>query len=322
MAVTGNATVSRLGQALATGDALALFLKEFGGEVLTMFGKTCVTEGRFMERTISSGKSAQFPVIGSASASYHTAGQNLLESNNAYLNQLKANEVVISIDSLLIAPTFIADIDEAQNHYDVRAPYSTELGRALAYKKDKTLLQLGCLAARGAANITGVTAAGTVSAKGATVETSGADLASALFDAAATLDNNAIPSDERVCYVRPTQYNNLVKETDNINQQWGGKGAYSDGTIFRVAGIEIVKTIHLPSTNIAANTGENNTYSADFSNTIALVAHKGAIGTVKLMDLEMQSDYLISHQGTLMVARYAMGHGILRPECAVEITKA
>ena len=25
------------------------------------------------------------------------------------------------------------------------------------------------------------------------------------------------------------------------------------------------------------------------------------------------------YQGTLMAAKYAMGHGILRPECAVEI---
>ena len=32
-----NATVSRLGQALATGDANALFLKKFSGEVLSVF---------------------------------------------------------------------------------------------------------------------------------------------------------------------------------------------------------------------------------------------------------------------------------------------
>jgi hypothetical protein len=44
-----------------------------------------------------------------------------------------------------------------------------------------------------------------------------------------------------------------------------------------------------------------------------------AVGTVKLMDLAMEAEYQTRFQGTLMVARYAVGHGILRPECAVEI---
>jgi len=46
---------------------------------------------------------------------------------------------------------------------------------------------------------------------------------------------------------------------------------------------------------------------------------KEAVGTVKLLDLAMESEYDIRRQGTLMVAKYAMGHGILRPECAIEL---
>ena len=47
---------------------------------------------------------------------------------------------------------------------------------------------------------------------------------------------------------------------------------------------------------------------------------KEAIGTVKLLDLATESDYQIERQGSLFVAKYAMGHGVLRPECAVEVT--
>lgn len=53
-----NATVSRLGQINTAGDDKALFLKVFAGEVLTAFQESTVTAGRFMERTIASGKSA------------------------------------------------------------------------------------------------------------------------------------------------------------------------------------------------------------------------------------------------------------------------
>ena len=73
---------------------------------------------------------------------------------------------------------------------------------------------------------------------------------------------------------------------------------------------------------MSAVTGENNTYHGNFSTTVALVMQKSAIGTVKLMDLAVErtsGDFEIMYQGTLMAAKYAMGHGILRPECAVEI---
>lgn len=47
-----------------------------------------------------------------------------------------------------------------------------------------------------------------------------------------------------------------------------------------------------------------------------------AVGTVKLLDLAVEGEYQINRQGTLIVAKYAMGHGILRPECAIELSKA
>ena len=43
-------------------EKLALALKVFSGETLTAFQRTSVTTGRVMERTIASGKSAQFPL--------------------------------------------------------------------------------------------------------------------------------------------------------------------------------------------------------------------------------------------------------------------
>jgi len=321
MAVTSNASpVSRLGQINKSGDADALFLKTFSGEIITTFETASVILDRHFVRTITSGKSAQFPVLGEAGAKYHTPGASILEGDNAYLSQIAAAEKVITIDDLLIAATFIANIDEAKNHYDVRAEYANKLGYALANAWDKRGLQVGILNARSAATITGQ-AGGTVLNKGATVATTASVLAAALFEAAASLDNKNVPADGRVAFLRPEQYYLLVQAKDAINKDWGGQGAYSDGTVFRVAGIEIVKTINLPSTNISAVTGEKNTYSGDFTNTVALVQHRSAIGTVKLMDLAFESEYQIVHQGTLMVAKYAMGTGPLRPESSVEISK-
>ncbi len=99
-------------------------------------------------------------------------------------------------------------------------------------------------------------------------------------------------------------------------------GVYAEGKVIKVANVTIVKTNNLPNSNISAVSGEQNTYNGDFTNTVALVMHRSAIGTVKLLDLAVESEYEIWRQGTLMVAKYAVGHGILRPECAVELAKA
>jgi len=89
-----------------------------------------------------------------------------------------------------------------------------------------------------------------------------------------------------------------------------------------VAGIPVMMSNNVPQTNRSAASGENNAYNGDDSKTIGLVFHKSAVGTVKLMDMTTEisgSDYGIMYQGTLMVAKYALGHGILRPECAATI---
>jgi len=51
----------------------------------------------------------------------------------------------------------------------------------------------------------------------------------------------------------------------------------------------------------------------------ALVMHKDAVATVKLLDLSVESEYQIQRQGTLIVSKYAMGHNVLRPAMAVAL---
>ena len=126
MAFPTDQTVSRLGQVNATGDDRSLFLKLYAGEVLTAYEEKNVFMPLHRTRTISNGKSASFPLTGTGSAKYHTAG-TLIQAD-----AIKHGERVVTVDDLLISTQFIAKIDEAMNHYDVRSIYSKESGNALA----------------------------------------------------------------------------------------------------------------------------------------------------------------------------------------------
>ena len=312
-----NATVSRLGQVNASGDANALFLKVFSGEVLATFQRENQMLNMTSVRQISSGKSAQFPVIGTTSSGYHTPGNEITGSS------IKHAEKTINIDDLLISSAFMSNLDEAKNHYDVRSIYTAEMGRALANTVDQNLLQLAVLGARGSATITGGNGGKVVT--DADADTNADSLIASIFECAQALDEKDVPSTDRFCIVKPAVYYKLVQNDKILNRDFGGQnGVFSDGTVIKVAGVNIVKanTAVNAFANVSQVTGTNNTYHGNFSTTVAVVFHKSAIGTVKLMDLSMESEYDIRRQGNLMVAKMALGHGILRPESACEIKKS
>lgn len=303
-----DAIALRVGANNAGADKRELFLKKWSGEVLTAYEEINVTAGRFHERNITSGKSAQFPATWKVNASYHTPGQEILgQASNV-------GERVILVDDLLIAPVFIPNIDEAMNEYEYRAIYSTECGRALSYQRDKNILQVGVLAARASATVTG--AYGGAELVNANFKTVAADLAAGMFSAAQTFAEKDVPDMERWAFLRPAQYYLLAQSTNVINKDWGGEGSYAKGEVKMIADIPLLKTNHLPITNIVSGPAA---YQGDFSTTAALVAHKAAVGTVQLMGLATEMDYQVNRQGTLIVSKYALGHGILRPECSVEL---
>ena len=312
-----NATVSRLGQVNTSGDVNALFLKVFSGEVLATFQRENQMLNMTSVRQISSGKSAQFPVIGTTSSGYHTPGNEITGSS------IKHAEKTINIDDLLISSAFMSNLDESKNHYDVRSIYTAEMGRALANTVDQNLLQLAVLGARGSATITGGNGGKVVT--DADADTNADSLIASIFECAQALDEKDVPSTDRFCIVKPAVYYKLVQNDKILNRDFGGQnGVFSDGTVIKVAGVNIVKanTAVNAFANVSQVTGTNNTYHGNFSTTVAVVFHKSAIGTVKLMDLGMESEYDIRRQGNLMVAKMALGHGILRPESACEIKKS
>jgi hypothetical protein len=311
-------TVNRTGQINQGGSATALFLKVFGGEVLHSFTNATVMMGLQMVRTITSGKSAQFPVTGTLTAARHTPGAEIVGTS---ANQ---NEKVINIDDLLVSSFFLASIDEAMSHFDVRGEYSRQAGITLALKYDALAIQCVLTAARSAATLTGGNGGSSlIDANYAAVST---NLKAGLLAAAQKLDEKNIPSEDRHVLLKPAQYYLLLNDgvTSSItNRDIGGVGNIANASLPQYAGLTFHKTNQIPSTNYTTQTGENNTdYVGNFTTTVAPIFHRSCIGTVKLMDVAVESDYLLQNQGWLTVAKIACGIGVLRPESAVELKTA
>lgn len=306
-----NATVLNIGQVNGAGATDALFLKIFGGEVLTAFETECVTRDKHFVRQIAHGKSAQFPATWKVTAGYHTPGAEIVGQTS------NVNERVITIDDLLLASVFIPNIDEAKNHFDYRSIYSTEAGRALAINWDKNVLQTGVNAARASATVSGAFGGTSLTSTGTLYKTSATDLQSGIYAVMQAFAEKDVPLGQKHCFLKPAQYYLLAQDKNLVNMDWAqGNGNYAEGKVYKVAGVPLVMTNNLPTTNIASGP---TAYQGDFTKTAALIMDPSAVGTLKLLDLQTEMAWDIRRQGTLIVAKYLMGHGILRPECAAEL---
>lgn len=313
------ANPSRVGQANLAGANDALFLKVFSGEVMSSFNAKTVMADKTRVRNITSGKSAQFAAIGRIGAQYHTPGAEITGSN------VEHGEKVVTIDDLLISDSFIANIDEAKNHYEVRSEYSTQMGAALAQTYDRSLISLAVkTAAAGDSGAVADQGSATNTNLGSTTPTT-QEIVDALYAEAAAMDALFLPAEDRFVIVSPDTYWKLVQNDKLIDRDFGQNGSYADGTVMRVAGMSIVKSANL-GIDHTANTGDypdfNAKYMTDTTGIAALVMQRTALATVKLMELASESEYDIRRQGTLMVSKMACGHGAVRPEGIRTLTAA
>ena len=380
--------------ATGAGSARALFLKLYAGEVLTAFQSRNIMMPLHRVRTISKGKSAQFPMTGRyRDASYHTPGTELVPT------KAKQGERIVTIDDLLVNAQFVPNIDEAMSHYDIRSIYTQEAGFGLAKVADENILRMaikGSLCEN--ATIAGETGmiqefsafddedftpnVGIGSAAGDARDPKA--IAQAIMDAKRVVDNNNVPGDPFVVMPVDMYYDMFkVSGSSNLNdlaifnRDIGGGGSVATGQVPTILGMPIYVTPHLgyyssgntwvsnlwyqASSNsalsagqpilhkdVAANTdaptpiaaesnratvydipagandddfasGDNQYISNVALEVRALVMTVDAVATVKLMDMSVESEYQITRQGTLIVSKYAMGHNVLRPACAVSL---
>ena len=247
------AQLTRPGQANSAGDARALYLKLFSGEMFKGFQHNAIARDMVMRRTLTNGKSLQFIYTGHTKAEYHTPGNSILGDSNG---APPVAEKTITVDDLLISSAFLYDLDETISHYDMRSEISRKIGYALAQKYDRLIFRAITRGARAASPITKtnyVEPGGTQIRVGATTNASDAydsgALVSAFYDAAAALDEKGVSQDGRVGVLNPRQYYELIQAVGTsglVNRDVQGTALQSGQGIIEIAGIKIYKSMNIP----------------------------------------------------------------------------
>lgn len=283
-----------------------LAIKVFSGEVLTAFETANIFLGKVQNRTIKSGKSASFAVIGK----YDSAVDTHVPGTDITPNLINAGERVIEIDDLKYASVFVDNFEEAMQHYETRSQYSTEMGRRLAKTVDLAVIaQLdACVAGTANAGDTnggeGQPAAQTAITLGTAAQstngTKGDVILAGLFDADTAMEEDDIPGDRSVV-MSPKNYNRLVQSGAVNKDMTTNNGGIDSGKVMQVAGHNIM---------VSNNIGANDIY----------MFTPNAVGVVKLLDVKSEVNYIPEKLGDLMTSSYAMGFGVLNNGCVVKLS--
>ena len=321
-----KAQLTRQGQLNSAGDARALYLKLFSGEMFKGFQHESIARDLVMKRTLKNGKSLQFIYTGRTTAEFHTPGNSILGNSDG---APPVAEKTITCDDLLISSAFVYELDETLAHFELRGEISKKIGYALAEKYDRLIFRAIAKGARQASPVSKtnfVEPGGTQIRVGSTTNDSDAfnagNLVNAFYDAAAALDEKGVSSGGRVAVLNPRQYYALIQDIGSnglINRDVQGTALQSGNGIIEIAGIKIYKSMNIPflskhgvayggttgetsPSNLgdhvgtaladgrASVTGLNNNYgnSTDFAKSCGLIFQKEAAGVVEAIGPQVQ----------------------------------
>lgn len=330
---------SRVGQVNGAGDARALFLTKFGGDVINRLLDKLDSKDMIFNKQLNGAKNYQFPYTGTLKASYHVPGTEL---SGQVTNQ---NAKTIGLDDLMVVDRFVPKIDKWMKHFDETAVYADEMANALGYAMDVNNFHEAVLGARQSTPIVdgNVDAIGTVitndkfkltgSGPGAVNDVELAEaIRGAVKQAATGFKQKRVPDAiEKVCFIDWERYYTILNAVDTngfslFNKDYAS-GNIESGMLPPLYGIRFKGTNNLPTTDLSsiaspqtADTGVHFYHQGDFSKTVGLIMCKGAVGQVMASDIKMEADpYSARHKGQLLTADYFCGHGWLRPEYLVEL---
>lgn len=289
----------------------------FGGEVITAFETATMFRDKHMTKSLSNGKSYKFPAIWRATGGYHTPGVEITG------DQIEHTEITVDPDDKLVSSVFIADIDELLNHFDVRQPYTKEMGEFLARHYDANVLRTILKSARQGALFSGDQ--GGTGLQDANFATTATNLIDGFSAAKQAMDEKDVPVNSQPVHgvLKPAQWYLVARSDKNLNRDTnGGVGSIRSMTLNTIDDIAVHKS-NIASTvfgaDDSANTAIPSSYRAKFGTTVGAVWTPMAAASVIVQDVGFNIVDQPEKQGTLMIARMMVGTRTLRSKCAVEL---
>lgn len=302
-------TISYQGQSNLADSTLALFKDRYVPELLAFRDSKCVMDDKVQRKSLTSGKSTTFPLLGRTTTSHHTPGD--LIAGNA----IAQAETKIEIDYPLIASVFVTEEDKAFNEMLLDGAYTQRLGSAMGKTEDQYRIRQACLAARASNDLTSEVGGSVINNVD---DTTGEGIYEAIKAGVQVFREKDVDEDI-FCLLDWARWNILFEYLPLINSDYKGQGNIAEGTLTKVAGANL-----LCSNNVEYGTAITGThqdrYNVDMTDTAALMFTRDAVAQADLMAYDLVIVPKPENMGTLMYTKQMYGVGKHDPRCALELS--
>jgi len=260
----------------------ALMIEEYGGEVESQFAKDSIMRQYVRIR----------PVRGTDTITNRRVGKTTLKKLvpgvRPPADATPFGKVSLTVDTVIIARDNRSMLNEFQTDFDARMELAQDHGKEIGKFFDQAFIIMGIKGSHAAAPVLGegnpskqsIGAGKNKILSAANDEDDPDKLAQAITDIIVAMEEEEIPVDELVVFVRPTRFQVLLNNNKLLSRDFAaGNGDFAKGMIYEINGARIVKTARIPQAAIVdhelSNADNSNAYdvSAQEAKVVAVILH-------------------------------------------------
>jgi hypothetical protein len=257
-------------------------LEQYGGEVESQFKKTSIMRQYANIRAVRGTDTITNNRVGRTTLKALTPGVRPDGESTPF------GKVSLTVDTVVIARDNRSMLNELQTHFNARMELAQDHGKEIGYFFDQAFI---IMAIKGAGMAAPVLGDGTPNkqsigaGKSSTMAAAGDELDPdklyrKIADIIVAMEEDEIPVEELVVFVRPTEFDVLMDNDKLIRSEYSAaNGDFAKGIIWSIKGARIVKTARIPRAAIAAhflsNASNGNAYnvSATEAKAAAVILH-------------------------------------------------
>lgn len=308
-----------------------LLLEQYGGMV----------ESQFKKRSIMRQYATVRPVRGTDTITNNRVGRTQLKALVPGVRPDGAStpfgKVSLTVDTVVLARDNRSMLNELQTHFDARKELAEDHGKEIGFFFDEAFIIMGIKGAGMPAPtlLDGTTPIGSIGAGHSTTLTAAGDEADpdklyrAIADIIVAMEEDEVPTEELVIFVRPTEFDVLLDNDKLTSSEFSAdNGDYAKATIHKLKDARIVKTARIPRVANAAhflsNAGNGNAYnvSATEATAVAVILHPKSLLAGETIPLTSDIWFNREEKQWFIDSFLAFGVTVNRPDVCGRVLKA
>lgn len=307
-----------------------LMIDEYGGEVDSQFAKSSIMRQYVKIR----------PVRGTDTIVNNRVGKTTLKKLQPGVRppaeSTPFGKVVLTVDTVVLARDNRSMLNEFQTHFDARMELGQDHGKEIGKFFDQAFIIMAIKGALAPAPVLGngdpakqsIGAGKSVTLTAAGDENDPDKLADAIVSIIVRMEEEEIPVEEIVVFVRPTRFQTLLNNNKLLSRDFAaGNGDYAKGIIYEINGARIVKTARIPEAPVVdhflSNEQNGNAYdlSGTQANAVAVLLHPKSLMAGETIPLQSDVWFSKEEKQWFIDSFLAFGVAINRPDCCGAVFK-